>query len=839
MKKLLLTLGLGIITAFSWGQNAIVGPDFSTGWGGVCGTNTDFNYLSAMAGSSYGKIIQANGVSGTKYLRFGIDWSGTYKQLTIASGSDISVNFETVYALDLNCTTSGAIKFNVTNTSYYYVFKTRDAGTSPTGNFIIFEVQGTIRTVTSVSTVPYASPDVDQSITCTLDGNLSAGQGVYLRYTNDGWTTSSVVEMTGTGSDYMATIPATTNTAGSTVYYYVFTSGDGLTISGEDADFYTINYNTNGGSNYSYPVMNDTCGGGTVTYSAADTWTSGTPDKTKIAVIDYDLTISGGEDLRVCKLVVNSGKTLTIESGKTVRVLNDIVNNGTIIVEDRGTLIQDNDAAANSGTGTYIVKRQTREYVEYDYTYWASPVAGQDITTAFVTNSQLTMGSGSNGSPSGYIYYFDTANYNDDDNDGYDDEINEWVPATGNMVAGKGLIALGAGSDIPFNYSDLETGFKQLITFSGASVYNGTQTYNLVLDNSSTDNDYNDNLIGNPYPSSLDARQLYEQNTPYINPTMRFWSHDTQITPGVGTPYAYVFSNNDFATYNALSNVGTAAHVSSVTPNQYIASCQGFFVEAKQAGTLTFKNNMRKYDDNASGYGDGHNSNFFRRTDVSSPDVLWLNLTATDGLFRQIAITFKEEAQDTYDAYDSNILHSIGEAEFYSMPVDTSNKLVIQGLNSFEVNKTIPIGFFVSATGTYSISLDHTNGVFSSGQNVYLEDTYQNLTHNLSENPYTFYSETGSNINDRFILRFTTETLDINPVALQNLTLYPNPSTGVVYVNYSGTEKLAIEVFDLLGKRILALADTRVIDLSACHAGIYLVKCSTLTGSITRKIVKE
>lgn len=77
---------------------------------------------------------------------------------------------------------------------------------------------------------------------------------MYLRYTDDNYSTSTVIEMSGSGTSYTATIPGSTNQIGKTISYYVFTSGDGLTISATDSDFFAINLNNNSGSNYSYSV---------------------------------------------------------------------------------------------------------------------------------------------------------------------------------------------------------------------------------------------------------------------------------------------------------------------------------------------------------------------------------------------------------------------------------------------------------------------------------------------------------------------------------------------------------------------------------------------------------
>lgn len=242
------------------GQNAIVGTGFSSGWGGgSCPTgNGNFSYLSSSAGSSYILITSAGG-TGDRYWRFGVDWGGTTAQLTNNPGSNTVVAPNTTYNLNTNCTTNGALQYNVANTAYNYVFKTLNAGSNPTGTWVFFEVQGTIRSVSSVSQSPVSTavtPGSNVTVTANLSGALSSGQNVYLRYTTNNYTTSTVVAMTGSGTTYTATIPAGTNTAGANVSYYVFTSGpSNVATDGSNADLYTINMNNNGGSNYSYTVL--------------------------------------------------------------------------------------------------------------------------------------------------------------------------------------------------------------------------------------------------------------------------------------------------------------------------------------------------------------------------------------------------------------------------------------------------------------------------------------------------------------------------------------------------------------------------------------------------------
>ncbi len=250
--------GLGALIFLNFlslkGQNALVGADFSTGWNGGCGSaSSDLSYFSGSAGGTYVSNALNARTTGNQYWRFAVDWSGTHSQLTISPGSDTQVNAGTKYSLSSSCTTSGAMYTNVTSTAHQYIFKTLNAGTSPTGDFVFFRVEGDVRSVSSVSR-DITGPITDDNvvITANLDGALSAGQSVYLRYTTDGYSSSTIVEMTGSGTTYTGIVPAAANTYGTTVSYYLFTSGSGLTIAPADADLFTININNNGGSNYSY-----------------------------------------------------------------------------------------------------------------------------------------------------------------------------------------------------------------------------------------------------------------------------------------------------------------------------------------------------------------------------------------------------------------------------------------------------------------------------------------------------------------------------------------------------------------------------------------------------------
>ena len=245
MKKHVFLLLFFSYSLFS--QNGLIGDGFGTNnW-------NDTDCFSASAGNSRILTTTSNG-TGNRYFRLVDCWAEEWGQWSPSTNSDTQLSYNTSYdGSNFNeNSTSGAFYVSA-NSSYNYVFKTREGDQSTVG-LILFEVQGFIRSVLSVNNTSVVSPGNDYTVTATLDGALSTGQGIYLRYTDDSWATSTIVAMSGSSTTYTANIPSSVNTSGSSISYYVFTSGNSLSIDSSNADFYTINYNNNSNANYSYSV---------------------------------------------------------------------------------------------------------------------------------------------------------------------------------------------------------------------------------------------------------------------------------------------------------------------------------------------------------------------------------------------------------------------------------------------------------------------------------------------------------------------------------------------------------------------------------------------------------
>ena len=75
---------------------------------------------------------------------------------------------------------------------------------------------------------------------------------------------------------------------------------------------------------------------------------------------------------------------------------------------------------------------------------------------------------------------------------------------------------------------------------------------------------------------------------------------------------------------------------------------------------------------------------------------------------------------------------------------------------------------------------------------------------------------------------------------LDDVTLYPNPSSKEIFIESKNNPITKIEIFSLLGARMLTINHTiESIDISHFDLGIYLVKIYTEQGMALKKVVKK
>ena len=494
-------------------------------------------------------------------------------------------------------------------------------------------------------------------------------------------------------------------------------------------------------------------------------------------------------DLRIS----NSNSPITVNANHYILAGNSLLNdnNTKFIVSNEGEFIQTKTGAdTNTGSDntTFQVKKTTTPYVMYDYNYWSSPIKSANINTVFSANNP------------NFIFEFVTQNFYDDFGgngypqttgtaDSHDDNGDDWAVASGIMTNGKGYAIMGEGAVFPFTPPTATT-FTQNVNFTG-NINNGIINIDVYKDKYNTDKGFgnsfnkNDNLVGNPYPSTIDANVFLTEN-PNLGGTIYFWTHDTEIGGGANVgPDAYNFTNDDYASWNSLG--GTAAHLGSPTPTNEIPSGKGFMVTATVNETIHFDNSMRIIP--ASNVG-GNRTN-----------RIWLNLTNNEGLFRQILIGFDENATDGEDRlFDGLRIENGNGYDFYSLLGD--KKMGIQGLAPFQTEKIIPLGMENIQNGTFTISIDHFESDYEN-TSIYLKDNLLNILHDLKLANYIFNEDRLGNLNNRFELVFQKNALSIGEQTNSDNLIITNLSDNLfTIINRESLPFKSIIIYDITGKVI-------------------------------------
>jgi hypothetical protein len=555
------------------------------------------------------------------------------------------------------------------------------------------------------------------------------------------------------------------------------------------------------------------------------TWSPSAPTSDDLAIINANYSASSNGDLNACSLIINCGYKLTVEAGKFVIIQNDLTVNGTLDVLDKGSLVMVKDAGTVTNNGTTKIHRFTTVFKMYDYIYWSTPVVSTNITSTFP------------GWNTNHAYEYVPANFEDSNHDGLDDNGDDWSFAN-TMAPGKGYTIM-----VPVPMMDSSANNPSEVVFSG-KVNNGIQKITGIIPDMSY-------LIGNPYPSALDAEAFLDYNSDVLDGTLYFWTHHTAIQdadptdPTFGTG-AHVYTSDDYASYNSVGGVGVGEGYASgsggmVVPTGEIASGQGFFAtsnaEITGANEIVFNNSMR-----LSNIGSTLNNNQFfktkkpkeKNTNTTEKHRIWLNLSNTQGAFKQTLLGYVTGATNGNESrFDGQSFDGNEFVDFYSINQDKN--LVIQGRAlPFDENDQVPLGFKTTINGTFSINIDKVDGLMTN-QNVYLEDKLTNTTFDLKSGNYIF-STTKGTFNNRFVLKYSNKSLGTsNFVTLKNKVLVTD-SNQQIQIN-SFTESIdKVVVYDLLGRPIyqknkVNSAKFLITDLVSNHQTL-VVKTTLQSGEI-------
>ncbi|SDR65892.1 Por secretion system C-terminal sorting domain-containing protein [Formosa sp. Hel1_31_208] len=556
-------------------------------------------------------------------------------------------------------------------------------------------------------------------------------------------------------------------------------------------------------------------------------------------------------------LTIATGASLTLTSDTdannfasslTIQDFIDIQGTGVLTVEDDASLIQVYDSStaitpSAPNSGNIILNRNT-DIRQTDYVYWSSPVQGFDISNVYGAFT-----------PTNFIYEWVPTiptGLITPPPDNIPICYGDWNPLnSGAMNLGKGYIVRG-----PSNHTATVSTATAVFTgvpnngvitqpiSSGTNNNANTFTYNPYGVDVLTVTNFDDNwnLLGNPYPSALDAQTfLTHPSNSIIEGAVHIWTHGSQIgtfTDSFYDDFELSYNINDYITYN-FSGTNTYNDESF---SGKIGSGQGFFVLAlndSETASVTFNNSMRDRS---------HSNTEFYRTSINSTESasnsdpidrnrIWLSLIAADGTASNILVGYIEGATQEKDRLFDAYNREVNSLNMYSIIGDEG--MIIQGRAlPFDANDQVPLGTILPESGAYSIVISGLDGLFSDeNQTIYLEDTYTNTMHDLRASPYTFSVTNGIHYSDRFILRYTDDTLSINEIETGTGLTIITPKNEYIKVNSDGSPIQSIIVYDLLGR---VLFDKKSINQSEfilenhnLSDGTYIVK-ATLINSISK-----
>jgi hypothetical protein len=576
-------------------------------------------------------------------------------------------------------------------------------------------------------------------------------------------------------------------------------SGTATTAPGHDLTT-TGNFTLGPGTSFTTGALSHTVGGNfsdsgsfvatgsTFTFNGAQAETIGGTSATTFDNLTsdnpVDVTLTSNALTTVAgALTVNSGKKFSVAPGKELTVSGTISNSG-------GTsgfvLHSDTTGTASLLHNTDNVPGTSERYISGETEAWhflSSPVAAQNISGSWLPSGTYGNGTGYdlyvwNEPTSCWIYKLDTTSAID------------WhtVHPGSSFTPGRGyLYSVQAANPTK--------------SFSG-TLNNGSLTYALTA-GSSDISLIGFNLVGNPYPSSIDWQ------------ASSGWTRTDLVSSGGGC---------DMWIWNpAASNYGVCNSVSGSGTNEvtrFIAPMQGYFVHASADGSMSLDNSIRVHT------GSG---NWFKGSE-SDPHMLNVIIQSeSDKSFDEVRLLFDYNADK---AGARKLFSHVATAPSLFMP-SAGDFYSVRYLTNTTENPTVAVAFKPGKDGNYKLTCNFDAGKFES---VVLEDRQKHYLRDMKMgNTYDFEASKTDDAN-RFVLHFGPD----NNASYDQLParIYTDGSQLIIDLSLIGPETETL-VYDMLGRLLLkeTLPGLTMSKRSInAHSQILVVHLKNSQGSMTKKL---
>jgi hypothetical protein len=615
---------------------------------------------------------------------------------------------------------------------------------------------------------------------------------------------------------------------------------------------------------------------------------------------------SGDKDITVLGLISTAGKltiadpvvTTPIEKndGQSLWVTHYLKLNGNIDLVGESQLVEKRLGAYNSSevfvttqfsesildiTSSGFIKRdQQGKKNSYNYNYWSSPVSTiQSGANNLPYTIKNVLKDGTNSATPQTINFGTTFDFADALNVGPIKITDRWIWSYNaqvvegadwanyfqwNHITSNGALRVGEAFTMKGTGGTATITTTQNYSFIGKP-NSGTVTLNLVKENSY--------LVGNPYPSALDADEFIKDNLKdcigcratvnKFSGALYFWDHfgisDNHYLAEYEGGYAtYTLMGGVVAINNSPLNLNDGANGLNI-PKRYIPVAQGFFIDGYldfevtgpqiatvvDGGSIVFQNNQRAFKRESVA-----SSVFMKKRAVTkgvseARPKIRLGFNSAIGAHRQLLVGADINTTNGFDiGYDAPMYDTNENDMFWEV---NDSQFVIQGVPDFNTDRTIPLGLAVANAGEVTIKIDELENV-SSSTKIYLHDANSGLYHDLRNSEFKTTLAIGE-YNKRFSLKFESQTLSVEEVVVEQenndiIALYSNNyKTLIIRNNIEDATINLVTLFNLAGQKI-SQWDVKgkeqkniQIPIKNLPSEIYIVKINTDKGEFGKKII--
>ncbi|MFZ4724187.1 MAG: T9SS type A sorting domain-containing protein [Paludibacter sp.] len=653
----------------------------------------------------------------------------------------------------------------------------------------IFSYNGAIEDFTVLSSMTYNAINM---------ASVSGTGNIALANTN---TAAGFVSPSGV-TGYTASIPASVtnanwNLAAGSVCMNVGTGGSGTDIAGNPRVFGSVDMGAYESTGYFRSKVSGN-------WATLGTWQSSTdnsswadaalavPNSSAAAInvlVGHEVTVSAAATAST--LTVNAGGKLTLNSGITLSATNltlkSDVTNGTATYKPEGTgaLVVTGTTNVEQYFGTAQYKGAERNW------YISSPLASASssiFTSAGTLWKYNEPNTGTTGSP---------INTNWD-----------LISTHETMIGG---------------YIFRPTAASPTITLTGGALNTGSKTVDLYRSATANTANKGFNLIGNPYPSYLNAMTAINAKSEL---TKAIW-YRTLASDKSKYYFESVVTTTGVGTNNALTGKVTG----------YIPPMQAFWVKTSAATTLTFDNSMRAHAFNVP-VGETTVPTTPLKVSAESSIQQLLRLQVSNGASNDETIVyFHPNASNNYDNYDApkRSNGNVNIPEIYTLA--NSEKLVINGMNELKLETEIPVVFSTGSANNFTIKATELSNFQDT--KIILTDK-QNPTFEFDLTDGTAYSFSSDVANDvsRFSILFRTPSSPnaVNTIEKLNAKVFVNAANQITIV---APEKSKYAIYNAVGMLVDNGQTTAKLQTTNCklQTGVYVVRVANGGRNYTSRVI--